>query len=56
MRRWNYDGIEGLLPAAWVRHSFSVCEVAFVLSMLTSLAGLPEVLEVRPPVDMEANG
>ena len=39
----------------WIR-AFSVSGVAFVLSMLTSLAGLPEVPEAKPPEDEEANG
>ncbi len=39
----------------WIR-AFSVSGVAFVLSMLTSLAGLPEVPEAKPPEDLEANG
>ena len=39
----------------WLR-AFSVSGVAFVLSMLTSLAGLPEVPEAGQAEDMEANG
>lgn len=39
----------------WLR-ALSVSGVAFVLSMLTSLAGLPEVPEAGQAEDMEANG
>lgn len=38
----------------WLR-ALSVAGVAFVLSWLTSLAGLPEV-EKKPPADEEENG
>ena len=38
----------------WLR-ALSVSGVAFVLSMLTSLAGLPEV-EKKPPAEDQANG
>jgi hypothetical protein len=38
----------------WLR-ALSVAGVAFVLSWLTSLAGLPEV-EKKPPADDQANG
>lgn len=36
----------------WLR-ALSVSGVAFVLSMLTSLAGLPEVPEAKPPEEAE---
>ena len=36
----------------WMR-ALSVSGVAFVLSMFTSLAGLPEVPEKQPPDDLE---
>ena len=36
----------------WLR-ALSVSGVAFVLSMLTSLAGLPEVPELKPPEGAE---
>ena len=36
----------------WLR-ALSVSGVAFVLSMLTSLAGLPEVQELKPPAGAE---
>ena len=38
----------------WLR-ALSVSGVAFVLSILTSLTGLPEV-EKKPPADDQANG
>ena len=38
----------------WLR-ALSVSGVAFVLSMMTSLAGLPEV-EKKPPADDDING
>ena len=38
----------------WLR-ALSVSGVAFVLSILTSLTGLPEV-EKKPPADDEENG
>ena len=38
----------------WLR-ALSVSGVAFVLSILTSLGGLPEV-EKKPPADEAANG
>ena len=38
----------------WLR-ALSVSGVAFVLSVLTSLAGLPEVPEAKPPAE-EAQG
>ena len=38
----------------WLR-ALSVSGVAFVLSILTSLGGLPEV-EKKPPADETANG
>ena len=38
----------------WLR-ALSVSGVAFVLSMLTSLTGLPEV-EKKPPAEDQANG
>ena len=38
----------------WLR-ALSVSGVAFVRSMLTSLAGLPEV-EKKPPAEDQANG
>ncbi len=41
----------------WIR-ALSVSGVAFVLSILTSLAGLPEVPEIeqKPPADEGENG
>jgi hypothetical protein len=41
----------------WIR-ALSVSGVAFVLSILTSLAGLPEVPEIeqKPPADKGENG
>jgi len=36
----------------WLR-ALSVSGVAFVLSLLTSLAGLPEVEKAKPPADDE---
>ena len=39
----------------WLR-ALSVSGVAFVLSMLTSLAGLPEVEKKPPADDQEENG
>ena len=41
----------------WIR-ALSVSGVAFVLSILTSLAGLPEVPEIeqKPPADESENG
>ena len=38
----------------WLK-ALSVAGVAFILSIVTSLAGLPEV-EQKPPADEEANG
>jgi hypothetical protein len=39
----------------WLR-ALSVSGVAFVLSILTSLGGLPEVKQEKVPPDEEANG